>query len=121
MAPERTPPGTSSDLDAALRSVSTGIGRLRGQLAAADSFHRVAVQQITALLDRLEAAERENERLREDAERYWWLTDDHPRQETRERVHEVSSRISVSGKGRTDAAIDAAMAAEQAHGIRSEK
>lgn len=64
MAPERTPPGTSSDLDAALRSVSTGIGRLRGQLAAADSFHRVAVQQRDAAWKEIEQLKAEIADLR---------------------------------------------------------
>lgn len=99
---------------------------------------------IAALLDRLDKAERERDALsaeaanarqlatavcnalgvaimhdapnaidllREDAERYRWLTDDHPRHETRSRVYEVASNMTVRGKGATDAAIDAARAA----------
>jgi len=67
---------------------------------------------IAALLDRLDAAERENERLREDAERYRWLRG---REDGRYMtVYAFRTDVDEVCLGDDlDAAIDAAMAAEQ--------
>ena len=62
----------------------------------------------TPVIRRIAALEAENAALKADAERYRWLTDDHPKQETRVEVHQIALRFNVSGKGRIDAAIDAA-------------
>lgn len=74
---------------------------------------------IAALIDRLEAAERENERLREDAERYRWLRGDAcPDHSVRWTQWEVRCWVAPfwSGDLRRDGldrSIDAAMAAER--------
>jgi hypothetical protein len=44
-----------------------------------------------------------------DAARYRWLTEDHPKHETRAAVYEIACKLNVRGKGAIDAAIDAAM------------
>ena len=46
-----------------------------------------------------------------DAERYRWLTDDHADADMRGRVDDIAHHIQIRGKGNSDAAIDAAMAA----------
>lgn len=63
------------------------------------------VRQLRAERDALKA---ENAALREDAERYRWLTDDHADGDMRARVRLVAGSIDIHGKGYTDAAIDAA-------------
>lgn len=57
---------------------------------------------VIALLDRLEAAEK-------DAARYRWLTDDHADHETRLMASTIGQYIALRGKGSTDIAIDTAM------------
>ncbi len=47
-------------------------------------------------------------RMAMDAERYWWLTQDHPASEIRKLVDEIGYCLSVRGYGATSAAIDAA-------------
>ena len=54
------------------------------------------------------------EPYRKDAERYQWLTGDHAKHDTRAKVYEIASAMNVRGKGSTDAAIDAALAAKEA-------
>ena len=44
----------------------------------------------------------------DDAERYRWMVEDHPTQETRAKVYEVAKMLNTRGKGHIDAAIDAA-------------
>ena len=51
-----------------------------------------------------------NEALRRDAERYRWLTEDHPKQETRGQVYSTTLLFNVRRKEHIDAAIDAAAA-----------
>jgi hypothetical protein len=55
----------------------------------------------------------DTEGLRRDAERYRWLTDDHPDRETREAVIRIGGSIWCRGKGSTDSSIDAAMEASK--------
>jgi hypothetical protein len=59
-------------------------------------------------VDRLEA---ENAALRLDAERYQWLTADHPDYETRMWLQAIADSLWCRGKGSSDAAIDATRAA----------
>lgn len=70
------------------------------------SIHGPAEDRVWACPACLVELRTEVEALRADAERYRWLTDDHSKHETREAVHQIGLRLSVSGKGRTDAAID---------------
>ncbi len=49
------------------------------------------------------------EALRRDAERYRWMTEDHPENETRRRVYSVTLLFNAHRKEHIDAAIDAAM------------
>jgi hypothetical protein len=51
-------------------------------------------------------------RMTMDAERYWWLTQDHPASEIRKLVDEIGYCLSVRGYGATSAAIDAAIERE---------
>lgn len=51
-------------------------------------------------------------RMAMDAERYWWLTQDHPASEIRKLVDEIGYCLSVRGYGATSAAIDAAIERE---------
>ena len=44
----------------------------------------------------------------DDAERYRWMVEDHPTQETRAKVYEVAMMLNTRSKGHIDAAIDAA-------------
>jgi hypothetical protein len=74
---------------------------------------------ILALLDELENSHKayellfkENAELRKDAERYRWLTFDHPKHETRVALYAITSNIPIRGKGNTDAAIDSAAKGE---------
>jgi len=55
---------------------------------------------------------RELAEARKDAARYRWLVEDHDDAAMRARVRLVAGSIAISGKGYTDAAIDAAMAAD---------
>ena len=61
---------------------------------------------------RFKHAPPDTEGLRRDAERYRWLTDDHPDRETREAVIRIGGSIWCRGKGSTDSSIDAAIAAQ---------
>ena len=62
------------------------------------------------------------EALRRDAERYRWMTEDHPENETRRRVYSVTLLFNAHRKEHIDAAIDAAMepATEPAIGATGE-
>ena len=60
---------------------------------------------------RIEALEAELAACKRDAERYRWLTDDHADADMRGRVDDIAHHIQIRGKGNSDAAIDAAMAA----------
>jgi len=66
-----------------------------------DEYWSASCADVAAAVDREMA-------LRADAERYRWLTADHPEHETRETVWRIAGKITVRGKGATDAAIDAA-------------
>ena len=74
-----------------------------------------AIQHQTALAiqDERDALRAEVEGLRADAERYRWLTDDHQSWDTRNEVARIAQDITIHGKGYTDAAIDAAIAARK--------
>ena len=54
--------------------------------------------------------------LARDAERYRWLTQDHPASETRKLVDEIGYCLSVRGYGATSAAIDAAIERDKQKG-----
>ncbi len=79
----------------------------------------VLIGDVRALLDRLDAAEAENERLREDAERYRWLRGDScPDHSIRWTQWEVRCWVAPFWSGDLrreglDRSIDAARAAEQ--------
>lgn len=66
-----------------------------------DDRWQVRIGDIRALLDRLDAAEAENERLREDGERYRFIRDN-------SWPSELVSVIQMQQNGKWDAAIDAA-------------
>jgi len=66
------------------------------------------VQTLEAERDQLRA---EVERLRPNALRYEWLTEDHPKQETRVWVHQIAMTFNTRGRGHIDAAIDRAIEA----------
>lgn len=55
----------------------------------------------------------EIEALVRDADRYRWLTDDHPKFETRAKVYEVAMYVNTRSKSHIDATIDTAMQEKQ--------
>jgi hypothetical protein len=61
--------------------------------------------------DEVELLKAENAALRLDAERYQWLTADHPDYETRMKLQTIADSLWCRGKGSSDAAIDIARAA----------
>ena len=67
---------------------------------------RETYRDIDALARQLE---RELAQARKDAERYRWLTYDHPDADVRFQVRLIAGSMAISGKGYTDAAIDATM------------
>ena len=72
-----------------------------GRMAARAAIKDVEINRLRA---ELAACKR-------DAERYRWLTDDHADADMRGRVDDIAHHIQIRGKGNSDAAIDAAMAA----------
>jgi hypothetical protein len=91
----------------------------RKNSAAGNVYSTLRADDIQYLLDRLDAAERENERLREDAERYRWLRGDAcPDHSVRWTQWEVRCWVAPFWSGDLrreglDRSIDAAMAAER--------
>lgn len=97
--------GTGKRVDQLERKVSA----LEAELAQA----RAEIRDMTA---KWASVAIERDAAVADAERYRWLCEDHANANMRARVRLVAGSISISGKGYTDAAIDAARAKESGNG-----
>jgi len=75
-----------------------------------ESLYRQAAS-IASLESERDQLRAEVERLRPNALRYEWLTEDHPKQETRVWVHQIAMTFNTRGRGHIDAAIDRAIEA----------
>ena len=105
IAASNSPTAIQHALDNAIKWIQSLERELKFERAA--SF-RDQIASLEAERDQLRA---EVERLRPNARRYEWLTEDHPKQETRVWVHQIAMTFNTRGRGHIDAAIDRAIEA----------
>jgi hypothetical protein len=76
-----------------------------------EAFNQDHIERLLRIEQKVDALIAENAALRLDAERYQWLTADHPDYETRMWLQAISDSLWCRNKGNSDAAIDAARTA----------
>ena len=87
------------------------IASLEAELTEQARIVGMGAERELALIAERDQLRAEVERLRPNARRYEWLTEDHPKQETRVWVHQIAMTFNTRGRGHIDAAIDRAIEA----------